>query len=143
MLRFLIDIFRFPFAPNSKKNKFWRVLKFVYKEYLAYFWSNPNLFKILLFPFLLIYIICKKENYQKLWCLGQNVILIILIILIYIFLWINKYWSLSNYATRVCLKNSITLEVCYKVWNLLNYKFIWDKTYYYKKYGKLPDNLQK
>lgn len=34
-----------------------QIISFLFKDYPAYFWSNPNLYRALMFPFLLIDII--------------------------------------------------------------------------------------
>lgn len=60
MIKFIIDFFKFPFQKDKTNNKFASFLRFLFKDYPAFFWQKPNIWKILAFPFLCIYHIFKK-----------------------------------------------------------------------------------
>lgn len=143
MLRFLIDIFWFPFFPNSKKNKFWLVLKFVFKDFVAYFYSRPTFLKVFLFPFLVIHLICKKTKYEIFGCFWQIVLWFFLFVIWFVWYWLYKYdYNVQFFATQTCLSNNLTLEICYQWWKLINYPFIGDKTYKAIKGGKVENNWE-
>mgnify|MGYP000135305209 len=61
MLDFLLDMLRYPFDA-SESNKFHQFLTTIFKDYPAFFWSQPSRKKVLVFPFLIIYAIFKKKN---------------------------------------------------------------------------------
>lgn len=52
---------RYPFDA-SESNKFHQFLTTIFKDYPAFFWSQPSRKKVLVFPFLIIYAIFKKKN---------------------------------------------------------------------------------
>ncbi len=142
MLRFFIDIFWFPFFPKSKKNKFWLVLRFVFKDFVAYFYSRPTFLKIFLFPFLLIHLICKKTKYEIFGLFWQIVLSVFLFLIWFFIYWLYQYdYDLRFFATKICLSNDITLEICYRWWKIINYPFIWDKTYKANKRPDLENNV--
>jgi hypothetical protein len=62
MISFIIHIFAYPFEPHSTTNKFGQLLRFLFKNYPAYFWSGPSLKKIAQLPFLIIYHIFKEPD---------------------------------------------------------------------------------
>jgi hypothetical protein len=54
------DMLKYPFDKNKKNNRFHKFLTFIFIEYPAFFWKKPNIWKILAFPFLLIYKMFEK-----------------------------------------------------------------------------------
>lgn len=62
MVRFLKDFFLFPFQHDRTDNKVAQLLTLLGKEYPAFFWQKPTIRRFLMLPFLVIYIIIKKEK---------------------------------------------------------------------------------
>jgi hypothetical protein len=66
MIRLLIDGLKYPLDKNKKNNKFHHFMNFLFKDYPAFLWDNPNpkkiFWRILLFPFLFVYNLFKKVN---------------------------------------------------------------------------------
>lgn len=56
-MKFIIDIFRFPFETNNDNNRFYQVMDFIFVDYPAYLYDNFQFKKLLLFPVLLFYVI--------------------------------------------------------------------------------------
>lgn len=57
MIKFLIDLVRFPAEIGLKTNRFQQLLDFVLIDYPAYLRSKPSIGRIVLFPFLLVLVI--------------------------------------------------------------------------------------
>lgn len=60
IIKFIVDVFKYPFDKNKDQNKFHQILNFVFKDYPAFLWEKPTLKRFLVFPFLLIFKIFKK-----------------------------------------------------------------------------------
>lgn len=57
---FLLDLLKFPFEASNQNNKFVRFLNFMFRDFPAYLWSKPSIWRLLMLPMLLIYKIFKK-----------------------------------------------------------------------------------
>lgn len=53
-LQVCIDFFRFPFQSRKEPNRFREIINFMAVEYPAYLRNKPSIWRVLLFPFLLI-----------------------------------------------------------------------------------------
>jgi len=42
-----------------------KIFKFLFKDYPAYFWEKPNIYKIILFPVIFYYYLKDKKNDWK------------------------------------------------------------------------------
>lgn len=57
MIKFFVGIITFPFESSNPDNRFRQFLQFVFKDYPVYFWVKPSLWKALVFPFLVVWVI--------------------------------------------------------------------------------------
>lgn len=55
MIQFIKDFFIYPWDKQKETNKFHHFLTILFKEYPAFLREKPSIWRILLFPFLLIY----------------------------------------------------------------------------------------
>lgn len=62
MFRLIRDFIIYPFDAHKETNKFGNFLKMIFKDYPAYFWIKPNIKKIIVFPFLVLYYIFIKKK---------------------------------------------------------------------------------
>jgi len=65
MFRFLRDFIIYPFDTHKETNKFAGFLKMVFKDYPAFLRIQPNLKKILVFPFLILYYIVRNKGISE------------------------------------------------------------------------------
>ena len=56
-MKFLIDILKFPFENDYSKNRFYEVIEFVLVDYPAFLYKKFTIWRILVFPILLIAVI--------------------------------------------------------------------------------------
>lgn len=60
MFTFLKDLVIYPFKP-SPDNKFGQFLRFLFRDFSAFFWIQPSIKKCILFPLLSLYHIFRKK----------------------------------------------------------------------------------
>ncbi len=60
MIKFIIDFVKYPFDKNKENNKFQSFLNFLFKDYPAFLWERPNIWRVLVLPFLIISKIFKR-----------------------------------------------------------------------------------
>ena len=65
MFRFLKDMLIFPFEPRNKQNRCAQFLRFGIQEYPAFLWEKPSIWRVLLFPFLVLYHIFASKNVKE------------------------------------------------------------------------------
>jgi len=61
ILKFIRDLVIYPFDKDKKNNRFSILLDALLKNYPSFLWIKPNIKKILIMPFLVIYYIFKKN----------------------------------------------------------------------------------
>ena len=64
-MKLIIDTFKFPFEKDYSKNRFYEVMEFVWVDYPAFLYRKFTIWRILIFPFLLISVIFGKKNSKK------------------------------------------------------------------------------
>jgi hypothetical protein len=62
MIKFVIDLFRYPFEIQNHNNKFYQLMQFLFKDYPAFLRNKPQLKKIIIFPFIVIAKIINNNN---------------------------------------------------------------------------------
>ena len=62
MFRFIRDLIIYPFDPHKETNKFSCFLKALFKDYPAFLRIQPNIRKILAFPFVLLFYIFRSKK---------------------------------------------------------------------------------
>jgi len=55
MIKFIKDFLMYPWDKQRETNKFHQFLSMLFKDYPAFLREKPSIWRILLFPFLLLY----------------------------------------------------------------------------------------
>lgn len=106
MLRFIIDLFRFPFQSDTSENKFAEVINFVVRDFPSYFWAKNRIRKILFFPFIILYMIFRKRKYEKIWTIGQISMIVILSVLFFLMYFYKSTWNLDIESLKIFVLGS-------------------------------------
>ncbi len=61
ILKFIRDLIIYPFDKDKKNNRFSKLLEGILKNYPSFLWIKPNIKKIFIAPFLIIYYMFKKN----------------------------------------------------------------------------------
>lgn len=61
VLKFIWDFLRYPFDMDNDRNRFSNFIKTFFKDYPAFLWIKPNIKKIIIAPFLVIYNLFKRD----------------------------------------------------------------------------------
>ncbi|MEF2174999.1 MAG: hypothetical protein V3575_00895 [Candidatus Absconditabacteria bacterium] len=62
LIQLIVDLVRYPFDIDKENNKFSQFMKFLFIEYPAFLFEKLNLWRVIVFPILLIYEIFKNKN---------------------------------------------------------------------------------
>lgn len=62
LIQLIVDMIYYPFDKKKDNNKFSQFMKFLFIEYPAFLFEKLNIWRVLVFPILLIYEILKNKN---------------------------------------------------------------------------------